>query len=59
VAALRQGGGTLLDVQWATDHLRTLGVVEISRVEYHRRLSGAVDQPQLQLVSPAGSLLAP
>lgn len=49
VARLRTGGGALLDVQWATDHLRSLGVVEISRIEYHRRLAGALACPQLQL----------
>lgn len=32
----------LLDVQLTTDHLRTLGVVEISRAEYLRRLPGAL-----------------
>jgi leucyl/phenylalanyl-tRNA---protein transferase len=32
----------LLDVQLATDHLRTLGVVEISRREYLRRLEEAL-----------------
>jgi leucyl/phenylalanyl-tRNA--protein transferase len=32
----------LLDVQLATDHLRTLGVIEIPRVEYLRRLSVAI-----------------
>ncbi len=28
----------LLDVQWRTEHLASLGVVEVSRVEYLRRL---------------------
>lgn len=32
----------LLDVQLATDHLRTLGVIEISREEYLRRLPAAL-----------------
>jgi leucyl/phenylalanyl-tRNA--protein transferase len=49
VTRLRAGGGRLLDVQWPTDHLRSLGVVEISRVEYHRRLAPALAQPQLEL----------
>ncbi len=49
VERLRAGGGALLDVQWATDHLRTLGVVEISRGEYHRRLAGALQHPQLRI----------
>jgi leucyl/phenylalanyl-tRNA---protein transferase len=35
----------LLDVQWATPHLRTLGAVDIPRREYLRRLSIAVELP--------------
>ena len=42
VEVLRAGGATLLDVQWVTPHLATLGAVEISRDEYLRRLAGAV-----------------
>jgi leucyl/phenylalanyl-tRNA--protein transferase len=33
----------LIDVQWATDHLRSLGVVTVSRADYLRRLAEAVD----------------
>jgi leucyl/phenylalanyl-tRNA---protein transferase len=35
-------GFVLLDVQLATDHLRTLGVIEITRTEYLRRLAHAL-----------------
>ena len=35
----------LLDVQWRTDHLATLGVVEIPRVEYLQRLPTALELP--------------
>ncbi|MFN8076256.1 MAG: leucyl/phenylalanyl-tRNA--protein transferase [Kineosporiaceae bacterium] len=35
----------LLDVQWRTDHLATLGVVAIPREEYLRRLDVALDEP--------------
>lgn len=35
----------LLDVQWATEHLRSLGAVEIPRSEYLERLKIAVRQP--------------
>jgi leucyl/phenylalanyl-tRNA---protein transferase len=45
VDLLRAGGATLLDVQWRTPHLATLGVVEISRVEYLRRLVEALQRP--------------
>lgn len=39
------GGPRLLDVQWRTDHLATLGVVEIPRREYLERLRTALDLP--------------
>ena len=39
------GGQRLLDVQWATPHLVSLGVVELSRAEYLRRLACALDLP--------------
>lgn len=42
VERMRRGGAGLLDVQWATDHLRSLGAVEISRGEYLRRLPDAL-----------------
>lgn len=35
----------LIDVQWSTPHLATLGVVEISRDEYLTRIDALVDQP--------------
>jgi leucyl/phenylalanyl-tRNA--protein transferase len=42
VDRLRAGGATLLDVQWATPHLHSLGVEEIPRTEYLARLSDAI-----------------
>ncbi len=38
---LRSTGAELLDVQWATPHLASLGVVEVARPEYLRRLQQA------------------
>jgi len=35
----------LLDVQWCTDHLATLGVIEISRTTYTALLKEALDVP--------------
>lgn len=35
----------LLDVQWQTPHLASLGAVEITRAEYHRRLDRALMLP--------------
>jgi len=34
VALMRESGMTLLDVQWCTDHLASLGAVEVSRDRY-------------------------
>ena len=39
------GGGTLVDVQWTTDHLRSLGAVDVPRTEYLERLADAVARP--------------
>ncbi len=35
----------LLDVQWRTEHLASLGVVEVSRADYLRRLAEVLDAP--------------
>ena len=32
---------TLLDVQWCTDHLASLGAIDVSRREYLARLAEA------------------
>ena len=40
---LRSTGGRLLDVQWQTDHLASLGAVEVSRTEYLDQLASALD----------------
>ena len=42
VARLIEGGYTLLDCQFQTDHLRQFGVVEIGREEYRDRLARAL-----------------
>lgn len=39
------GGSRLLDVQWGTDHLASLGAVEIPRLTYLRRLEEALALP--------------
>lgn len=49
VERLRAGGGALFDVQWRTPHLTSLGVVEVSRDEFGRRLADAIARPQLDL----------
>ncbi len=47
VDRLRTGGGVLLDVQWRTPHLASLGVVDVPRDEYLEQLAGAVARPQM------------
>ena len=44
VARLRAGGYTLLDTQFVTEHLISLGATEILRAEYHIRLAHALEQ---------------
>jgi leucyl/phenylalanyl-tRNA--protein transferase len=46
---LQKGGGVLLDVQWCTPHLATLGAVEMPRGRYLDLLEDAVNRPQLRL----------
>lgn len=45
VARLRWGGFVLLDTQYLTPHLQSLGGVEISRLEYRERLALALAAP--------------
>ena len=45
VERLREGGATVLDVQWVTPHLASLGAVEIPRSAYLRRLAEAIERP--------------
>ncbi len=47
VERLRSGGATLLDVQWLTSHLASLGAVEVARPRYHELLGVAVAQHQM------------
>lgn len=42
---MMNSGGRLLDVQWQTPHLESLGAVIIGRSEYLRRLPEALDAP--------------
>ncbi len=45
VARLKAGGYTLLDTQFWSPHLATLGGIEISRAEFQQRLSAALATP--------------
>ena len=56
VELLRSGGYAderLLDAQWLTPHLSSLGFVEISRDEYHARLERALELPVPPAFVPA------
>ena len=46
---LRTSEAKLLDVQWVTPHLASLGAVEVSRESYHKLLREALALPQLEL----------
>ncbi len=45
VARLQAAGALLLDLQWVTPHLASLGAIGISRGEYHLRLADALAYP--------------
>jgi leucyl/phenylalanyl-tRNA--protein transferase len=45
VERMRRRGMTLLDVQWCTPHLASLGAVDIPRAEYLEVLAAAVARP--------------
>ncbi len=45
VDLLVDGGATLLDVQWTTEHLITLGAVDVPRPDYLARLAAALERP--------------
>lgn len=55
VELLRAGGALLLDVQWTTPHLRTLGAIEIPRFAYLDRLAEAV----LAVIDPFSARSSP
>ena len=42
-----RGDKRLLDVQWQTPHLATLGVIEMPREDYVQRVAGVADDPSL------------
>ena len=42
VSLMRESGLTLLDVQWTSDHLESMGAIAISRQDYLARLAAAL-----------------
>jgi leucyl/phenylalanyl-tRNA--protein transferase len=45
VDQMRQSGMTLLDVQWRTEHLGSLGAIDVARTEYLALLANALATP--------------
>ncbi len=52
VERLRHGGGALLDVQWTTPHLASLGAVDVPRARYLELLAEAVRRPEPEPFRP-------
>jgi leucyl/phenylalanyl-tRNA---protein transferase len=57
VDLMREAGMTLLDVQWCTDHLASLGAVEIERRVYFERLTTALETTDLGALGVRSDLL--
>jgi leucyl/phenylalanyl-tRNA--protein transferase len=55
VDLLNDGGGTLLDVQWTTPHLRTLGAIDVPRERYLELVADAVARPPLTTFPDRGA----
>jgi leucyl/phenylalanyl-tRNA--protein transferase len=53
VDLMREGGGTLFDVQWTTPHLLSLGAVDVPRGRYLELVAAAVERPPMSTF-PAG-----
>jgi leucyl/phenylalanyl-tRNA--protein transferase len=53
VELMQTSGMSLLDVQWCTDHLASLGAVALARQDYLARLAEAVEPTPIN----TGSLL--
>jgi leucyl/phenylalanyl-tRNA--protein transferase len=47
VDLMRTGGGVLLDVQWTTPHLASLGAIDVPRAEYLEQVAAAVARPTM------------
>ncbi|MFU7529268.1 leucyl/phenylalanyl-tRNA--protein transferase [Qipengyuania sp. ASV99] len=56
VALLREAGYTLLDCQFITDHLETLGAVEMPQAKYLHRVEAARGKPRCSLAEAYANL---
>ena len=59
VAGLLDGHPRLIDVQWATPHLRSLGVETIPRQDYLRRLTELLAAPPPAMFTPSSQVQPP
>lgn len=57
VALMQRAGFALLDCQFMTDHLASMGALEISQSEYLRRLSRARGEPRMSLADAHAELV--
>ena len=57
VALMRRAGYELLDCQFMTDHLASLGAVEISQAQYLQRLAAAHGEPRSSLADAYSALV--
>lgn len=55
VDRLNQGGFVLFDTQFITDHLSSLGAIEISRAQYHAQLAHARERQASFTTAPASN----
>ena len=55
VDRLLEGGFLLFDTQFLTDHLASLGAIEVSRATYHKALDEALAQPASFVAPPLRS----
>lgn len=58
VAVLRQAGYALLDCQFMTEHLRSMGAVEIPQAAYQKLVNAARGQPHVSLGTAWRSFMA-
>ena len=49
VDAMKVTGGALIDIQWSTPHLESLGAIELDRAAYHELLGEAVQRPHAEI----------
>jgi leucyl/phenylalanyl-tRNA--protein transferase len=59
VAMMRLAGMVLLDCQFMTEHLRSMGAAELAQADYRRLVDAAQGQPRMRLHSAWRQFVAP